>query len=257
MSSLSDYSETAWLNHLLRNTAYSSVATVYAALYTSTPSDSGGGTEVTAGGYTRQAVTFGAASGRGITNSAPVSWTASGGNYGTVVAVGIFDASSGGNLLAWDGVANKDVNDGETYTIATGDFDISVGSGGLTTWAVDGMLDRMFRNQAFASPATVYGALFTADPSDAGGGTEVTAGGYTRQSMAFDAPSGGACDNSAQTDFTASGGNFGTVTAAGIFDASSAGNLMWYDTAFDEGDATINDGDTFRIIAGGMTWTIT
>lgn len=126
MSSFSDYLENAVLDHVFRNTALASPTTVYLALYTVTPSDSGGGTEVTGGGYARQAITFGAASGGAMTSTAAVTFTASGANFGTVVAVGIHDAASAGNLLAWDGITSAAVNDGDTIEFATGDIDLTL-----------------------------------------------------------------------------------------------------------------------------------
>ena len=126
MSSFSDYLEDAALNHVFRNTALSSPTTVYLALYTVTPSDAGGGTQVTGGGYARQAITFGAPSGGVITNSGAVSFTASGAAYGDVVAVGIFDALTVGNLLAWDGITTATVGDGDTINFAIGQISITL-----------------------------------------------------------------------------------------------------------------------------------
>ena len=126
MSSFSDYLEDAVLDHIFRNTALTSPSAVYMALYTVTPSDAGGGTEVSGAGYSRQAITFGAASGGAMSNTAAVSFTASGGSFGTVVAVGIFDASSAGNLLAWDGISSATVGDGDTIEFAIGDIDLTI-----------------------------------------------------------------------------------------------------------------------------------
>lgn len=126
MSSFSDYLENAVLDHVFRNTALTSPAAVYLALFTVAPTDAGGGTEVSGGGYSRQDITFGAASGGAMANTAQVSFTASGANYGTVVAVGIFDAASGGNLLAWDGITSVTVNDGDTLDFDAGDIDLSL-----------------------------------------------------------------------------------------------------------------------------------
>lgn len=126
MSSFSDYLEDAVLDHVFRNTALTSPTTVYCALYTVAPTDAGGGTEVTGAGYARQAITFGAASGGAMTTTAAVSFTASGGNYGTVVAMGIFDALTAGNLLAWDGITSAAVNDGDTLEFAIGDIDLTL-----------------------------------------------------------------------------------------------------------------------------------
>lgn len=124
--SKSDYLENAVLNHVLRNTALTSPTTVYAALYTAAPTDAGGGTEVSGNAYARTAITFGAPSGGVVSNSAAVTFpTASGGNWGTIVAMGVFDALTVGNLLYWTTITNKAVNDGDTAEFAIGDIDIT------------------------------------------------------------------------------------------------------------------------------------
>ena len=69
MSEISTYLENALINATLRNTTYTSVATVYVSLWTSDPTDAGSGTEVSGGSYARQAVTFGAPSSGVSTNS--------------------------------------------------------------------------------------------------------------------------------------------------------------------------------------------
>lgn len=126
MSTFSDYLENALLNHVFRNVALTSPATVHLALYTVSPSDAGGGTEVTGSGYSRQSITFGAPSGGAIANTNLVSFTASGGNFGTIVAVAIFDNSTGGNMLAWDAITSATVNDGDSIQFPIGDIDITL-----------------------------------------------------------------------------------------------------------------------------------
>ena len=102
MSSFADYLESAVLNHVFRNTALTSPTTVYVALFTAAPSDTGGGTEVTGGTYARTAVTFGAPSPAGtITQSADVNFPVATASWGTITHYGIFDASTAGNMLAW------------------------------------------------------------------------------------------------------------------------------------------------------------
>lgn len=126
MSSFSDYLENALLDHVFRNTALTSPTTVYLALYTANPTDAGGGTEVTGGGYARQAITFGAASGGAISNTTQVSFTASGADFGTITGIGIFDASTAGNLLAWDAITPATVTDGDSINFPIGDIDITL-----------------------------------------------------------------------------------------------------------------------------------
>ena len=80
-------------------------------------------------GYSRQAATFAAASSPGGTtsNTGDISFTASGGNWGTITHIGIFDASTSGNLL-WHGAmtASKIVNDGDTLQFSTGNIDLTI-----------------------------------------------------------------------------------------------------------------------------------
>jgi len=126
MSSFTDYLEDELLDHVFANAAYTSPTTVYLALFTANPTDAGGGTEVTGAGYVRQSISFGTASGGTISNDTAVSFTASGGNYGTVTGVAIMDASTAGNMLAWDAITSATVNDTDTLEFAVGDIDVSL-----------------------------------------------------------------------------------------------------------------------------------
>lgn len=127
MAGASDYLETALLNHVLRNSAYTSPTTVYAALYTSAPTDAGGGTEIAAAGYARVAVTFGAPSGGVCSNSGVVTFGPITGGGGTAVAFGIFDASVAGNLLIWDDLSvNRTWSAGDSLQFNVGDLSVAV-----------------------------------------------------------------------------------------------------------------------------------
>jgi len=112
-------------------------------------------------------------------------------------------------------------------------------------------LDHFLGTASTSAPAAVYVGLHTADPTDAGTGTEVSGSGYARQSMAFGAASSGTASNSAAVEFpAASGGSWGTITHIGIWDASSAGNLLFH--AALTTSKTINDGDIFKVAASGV-----
>ena len=129
MAALSDYAEKLLLDWLMTNGSATRPTAWYVALYTAAPSDAGGGTEVSGNGYSRQAVTFDAAtSGAGTTsNTGAVTFTAAGGDWGTITHIGIHDASSGGNLL-WHGslTVSKTVADGDTLQFATGNIDLTM-----------------------------------------------------------------------------------------------------------------------------------
>lgn len=133
MSAASDFTEQLALNYLLTTDSVTRPTAWYIGLFTVAPSDSGGGTEVSGNGYNRKAVTFNTASqpSTGLTfcdNSATVTFdTATGGNWGTIVAIGIFSASTSGDLYFHGNLTqSKVVNDGDTFQIQAGSLVISL-----------------------------------------------------------------------------------------------------------------------------------
>ena len=133
MSALSDSAEKLVLDFLMTSGTATRPTAWYVALYTSAPNDastgSTGGTEVSGNGYSRQSVTFAAASSPGgtTTSTNAQSFTASGGNFGTVTHMAIIDASSGGNII-WHGAltTSRTVSDGDTLTFSAGNIDLTL-----------------------------------------------------------------------------------------------------------------------------------
>ena len=115
------------------------------------------------------------------------------------------------------------------------------------------ILDHVFGGNAYTAPSTLYLALYTAAPSDAGGGTEVSGASYARQSAAMTV-SGDTATTSASIEFPAAGGSWGTITHIGVFDALSGGNLLAYGSLGTS--KTIETGDIFRIPAGSLDITL-
>lgn len=119
--SKTNYLETQLLNHVLRNVSYSSPTTVYVALFTVAPTESGGGTEVTGGAYARQAVTFSAPSPDQVSNTTDVTFPVASADWGTIVAFAIMDAASGGNMLYFANLtASRDVLTNDQLRFPTG-----------------------------------------------------------------------------------------------------------------------------------------
>ncbi len=118
------------------------------------------------------------------------------------------------------------------------------------------IINHIFRNTAiFTPPANVYLALFTAAPSDSGGGTEVTGGSYARKAVSttggWNAPGvGGLTDNAATQTFVTATASWGTITHFGIFDAATAGNLLFHGAL--TASKVVGSGDTFQFEAGGL-----
>ena len=120
--SFTNYLEQKVLEHTFRNTAYTSPTTVYLGLLSAAPTDSTSGTEMSGNGYARQACAFDAYSaGKSVANTSNETFTASGGAWNTITHFGVYDASSGGNLLAYGQIVpGVLVSDGETFTVEAG-----------------------------------------------------------------------------------------------------------------------------------------
>lgn len=124
----------------------------------------------------------------------------------------------------------------------------------MSNYLENALINATLRNTSYTSPTTVYVGLHTADPTDAGSGTEVSGGSYARTSVTFGSPSNGTSTNSAAVEFPQATGSWGTVSHIGIWDASSTGNLL-YHTALDT-SKTIETGDIFKIASGSLSVTL-
>lgn len=118
------------------------------------------------------------------------------------------------------------------------------------------IIKHAFRTGSWTKPTVLAVGLFTGAPGESGGGTEVSGGSYARASLNpadanWAAPSSGngQTSNSSTITFPTPSGNWGTVTHWGLFDATSAGNLMFYGTLTNS--KTINNGDPAPSFPGG------
>ena len=120
----------------------------------------------------------------------------------------------------------------------------------------DKLVDHILRDAAFASPASqVWVSLHTASPLDDGTGAEVSGGGYARQqNTVWDAPANGATENTNDIDFGTATANWGDILSIGIWDGSTAGNLLFHGGL--DASKTVNNGDGFKISASNLDVTI-
>ena len=124
--SFSNYLETEILDHVFGGNAYTAPSTLYLALFTAAPGETGGGTECSGTSYARTTVTF-TVSGNEATNSAAVEFATAGNNWGTITHVGVFDALTAGNLMAYGTLtASKTVETGDVFRVPAGDLDITL-----------------------------------------------------------------------------------------------------------------------------------
>jgi hypothetical protein len=124
----------------------------------------------------------------------------------------------------------------------------------MSNYLENALINATLRGTNFTAPAAVYVSLHTADPTDAGTGTEVSGGSYIRQAATFAAPSNGVSATSADVDFPQATGSWGTIGWIGIWDAQTTGNLL-YHTALDA-SKSIDTGDIFKIASGNLTVTL-
>jgi len=124
----------------------------------------------------------------------------------------------------------------------------------MSDYLENALINAVLRGTAYTSPSKVYIALFTSDPTDAKTGTEVTGGAYARQEITFGAPTNGVSYSTADVLFPVATASWGTVTHIGIFDASSAGNLLFHGPLTNT--KAIAADDQLKIVAGNVNVTL-
>ena len=126
--SFSNFLETEILDHVFAGAAYTAPATLYLALFTAAPGETGGGTEVSTSGtaYARETVAF-TTTGNTTSNNAAVEYSTATASFGTVTHVGVFDAATSGNLMAYAALSSsKTIDTGDVFRVPTGDLDITL-----------------------------------------------------------------------------------------------------------------------------------
>jgi hypothetical protein len=138
----------------------------------------------------------------------------------------------------------------------------------MTDYLENKLIDHTFRGVSFTAPAALHIALFTAAPSDAGGGTEVTGGSYARVALAPSttnwastggagtttnpsAGTGGTTSNNVAITFPTATASWGTVTHVAIFDASTAGNMLWWGAL--TASQVVGSGGTFSFAISALS----
>ena len=133
--SFTDYLEDKILNHVFGGTAYTAPTTLYVGLHTSASSDAAAGTEVSGGAYARQTAAF-TVSGTSPTEAsttAAIEFPVATSSWGTVTYAGVYDAATGGNLLAYAQLTDpadfvtplpKTIDAGDVFRISAGNLKI-------------------------------------------------------------------------------------------------------------------------------------
>jgi hypothetical protein len=129
MANLSNYAEDKVLDHLFKNTSYTS-PTAYVGYFNNSITDASVPTEVSGNNYARVEISskMGSSSSGTISNTSAITFpAASGGDHGVITAIAIFDAASSGNMIAYgDLTTSKTISDGDQLNIAIGNLQISI-----------------------------------------------------------------------------------------------------------------------------------
>lgn len=192
---------------------------------------------------------------------------------GTVTHVGFFDASSGGNCWIWAPLNTAIVTaNGVEVAIPIADLAFTLGLvGGMSDYLSNKLIDLILRGQSFTWPSTTYLKAMTATPSNAGGGTEVGGGvNYSRVAIASSlaawsgtqaagsttASTGtaGRISNNAQAVFADPSGSWGDIGWAGLDDASSSGNPLFWAALASAKSIGVGTPLIFAADAIGITW---
>ena len=233
MGSASNYTEKKCLDHVLKVSAFTQPSNLYVALFTTSPGDDDSGVEVSGGSYARVSFTdWITAAKRESSNDSEIAFPTPTASWGTVVAAGLYDAVSGGNLLFWDELStSRDVGIGDDMVIEEKEFDVRLRTGGWSTVLANALIDHVLLIAVYTQPTNLYVALYTSTPTDAGVGTEVSGGSYARElENTWDAASGALAQsqNTNQIEFVLATLPWGLVVSFGIHDDLSAEQLLIY-----------------------------
>lgn len=236
MSALSDYSENKLADHAVGTATYTPGATLTVKLYTSSPSDSGGGTEVSGGGYvaatlTNNTVNFPQSLTSGSptkTNGTVIQFPVATASWGTITHWAIYE---GANLLVYGPFSPSNyVSPADAPKIDAGKLSIeflSAGAGGLTESVRRKLLDLMFGGLIYTKPTTVYASAAVALSGETL--TDWVDSGYARKPIAFSFAIGGVAfssNNQTINSGVVDAGSSDILTHYGIWDDLVSGSLI-------------------------------
>ncbi|OCL26316.1 hypothetical protein U472_09920 [Orenia metallireducens] len=114
------------------------------------------------------------------------------------------------------------------------------------------LLDHVLRNVPYTSPTTIYIALLTSNPAEAGDITsEVSGGSYARQAITFDEIVDGVTQNTYDIEFPQATADWGIITHVILMDAETGGNPLFYAELTTA--KTITTDDIFKVPISELT----
>lgn len=97
---------------------------------------------------------------------------------------------------------------------------------GISEYLANRLFDHVLRGVTYQPPAAIFMALFLGNPVQ--GGSEVSGGGYQRVTVTFSPAANRRISNSSDVEFPEATADWGTITHFALFDAATAGNMLYY-----------------------------
>lgn len=258
-SALSTYLQDGLMDRLFHATptfTQPTAANVHLALYSTVPTaDTGAGaTELTYTGYARKPIDFNAASGRAVVQNGVITFGQNTGASQTAVAWGIYDAVSGGNLLAFGDInPDKAIGTNNTPSIADASITLTFTAGNVSDYLANLFLDYAFNDGTDPSTITPYAWLSTTEYTTSGNGSSLTepADTYVRPIADTWTVTANAATNTNAINFATPGASWGVITAVGLASSvtTNAGEVLFFDNSPTGDGQEPNSGDTVAIPA--------
>jgi hypothetical protein len=239
MANISTYLSNKLLDHVLKTASYTVPTGIYIALSRANPQANGSGIlEPVGNGYARILCnTWDVAVSRKTRNTNAITFAIATGTWGVISHVAIYDAITGGNLLAFGELSDyKTVINGNTFSFNASAIEIEFEAGGISTYLANELLDHVFKVGAYTVPTNIYAALTTIAVTDVMTGTtitETTSADYARLlHNVWHSSASGATDNDGEIHFDNGGvgatESWGTLIGYALLDAITVGNLLFY-----------------------------
>lgn len=261
MGNLSNYTETKLMNHVFKIASYTPPTNIYVSLHTANPGEDGTGAEVSGNGYARKVCNvWNAASSKGSANTNAITFDQSTGPWGTVTYYALWDALTGGNMLAYGSLStNKVIVIGNVLSIAAGGITLTASSTLFSTYLGNKILDHLLKTASYTVPTNIYVAVSTTDPTEAGTGIAEPSSSYNYARTlcngweAGDSTTGKTQNTAAITTPVASG-DWGTIAYTATFDALTGGNMLTYGTLTPS--QAVGANDSMEWAAGSFVMTL-
>tara|TARA_B110000908_G_C10252227_1_gene452816 strand:+ start:1527 stop:1910 length:384 start_codon:yes stop_codon:yes gene_type:complete len=124
----------------------------------------------------------------------------------------------------------------------------------FSNFLADSLINATTRAIDYSTPAKVWVALYTTDPTKEDVGTEVDQASYNRLEVTITEPVDGVSTNANEMKWSTATTAWGVIAYVGIRDAETDGNLLYFTNLEEAKDIQV--GDQFQIVVDNLTLTL-